>query len=844
MARNLEGGGHELDNGIIVSGEVYDKLDGKPEKKVDVKRIKRDKNIKDTNNEAVFEFGEQETLGNKEQARKQARIKKNNEKLRKKTEEGYAGGKNFRIKEKLNNDSGEEKDVVKEAVEDEKGLIKGENINDTQKEEAAEKLNIGKSKDKIVIVKGSKSPLEEGQIEVTSSEKIAEERERIAARFREKESNRATQEEKPEIIDVNNLEERQEMEELAKQLSPELKQEFLERNEEAMREGDEIALEKLRAENKELYNHSKDEFHLVQELDIKNTELKANFEKVSNRLSAMESAIEKSGQEFETKDDSKFEKVKKFFNNPKVKLAITVGLMGAAYTVGGGAPAILAFKPLLAKIGIGYIPYTYGVSSWGGGAIAGGAGRWLGEKFGLVKNEKDAKTAVKEVLENISAVGGSAVGGKNPASEQLPAGKMATEEKTEGKKSLAQWLTDKLRGRKELTLNEKRQMREIARKNNIDIIGTGMSEDEVLKDYEKRRQEITDKYKNDKNFKEILAELEKIAKSKGFEGIIIEEKQFHIANTVPDASGHILDESTADKVFVHKENTRSIIIGEEILNNIKNLFETDKEFAIKGFTSIIEHEKQHNEGSLQRLNVKKKDEYDKLPQNADFETVASINLKNNKESYPFEEMQTELQRINVEYKDADDFVESQANHYLTVHFAYQYDSFNFYRKHGFSTWKGFSEESSATRFIKPDLQKKIIARMEEMRQSLVEKYTKPFEDEAKNLEQFLVKSKAKEKGGKEIFDYFSKLSKLYDKSRTDFHETTYDYYLKDDDLKRIFDSMLDYLRKNNLTNKKEKAKIMLSIFYHGSADAEHTYSFKGKKDNVEWLGWKYKGFEK
>lgn len=442
MAKNLEGGGHELGNGMIVSEEFYDKLGGKPEKKIDVKRIKRDKNTKDINSEAGLGLGEEEILRDKERVRKHARIKKNNEKLRKKTESGYTGGSSLygeektiiadnSDKNKTNKESGwwkERRDVIKvkpdDVMEDLPKIKKNEAFQEGEKDEDAD---IIKSKNKkLVTWKGKESNLGEDEIYATD-EMVVEARERIAARFRAKESNQVAQGEKPEKIDTNNLEARQEMEELAKQLSPELKQEFLEKNEEATREGDEIALERLKAENKELYNHSKGEFRLIEELDIKNAELKANLEKVSNHLSAMESAIEKSSQEFETKDDSKFEKVKGFFNNPKVKLAITVGLMGAAYTVGGGAPAILAFKPLLAKIGIGYIPYTYGVSSWGGGAIAGGAGRWVGEKLGLVKNENDAKTAVKEVLENI----------KNSGNEERSVGETLTEEKigkTEGKK--------------------------------------------------------------------------------------------------------------------------------------------------------------------------------------------------------------------------------------------------------------------------------------------------------------------------------------------------------------------------------------------------------------------------
>lgn len=572
-------------------------------------------------------------------------------------------------------------------------------------------------------------------------------------------------------------------------------------------------------------------------LDIISEKNKKILELESN-LAAMENALKEKIEELTVKDATKLDKFKKFITNPKVKLAIGLGLIGAASVATGGGALVGAWL---------HLPYGLGISALGGTSNlttallgSGFIGRAYGDKIknGFRENMKEVLGIIKneEKTKNSESAG---AGGE----VKFESAENASEKPENKKEGFLNKIFGKF-GKKGLTLDKRRQMREIARKNDIDIIGTGMNEDEVFKDYEKRRQEITDKYKNDKNFKEIFAELEKLAKNEGFKSVIIEEKDFRIANTVPGASRRILDESTEDKVFLYTEKTKAILIGERVLGNIKNLFETDKEFALRGFTSIFKHEKQHDAGPLQRFNEKQLDRYAKLPKNADFNAVASINIKDNKELYPFEEMQTELQRINVEYKDIDDFIEAQANHYMALDFIYQPDSFNFYRKHRFGTDKGFSEESSATRFIKPELQKKIIARMEEMRQNLVEKYTKPFEDEAKILEQFLVKFKAGEKDGKEVFDYFNnKLLPLYNKGPWDFLEITYSGYLKDGDINKLSDFIIDYLRENNLIRERERARKILHLFYpHGLED--EIFPQEGKRENVEWLGWEYKGSKK
>lgn len=142
---------------------------------------------------------------------------------------------------------------------------------------------------------------------------------------------------------------------------------------------------------------------------IKNSQLEKAMDGANEQLLAIESKlndkiIEISAEEDKEKAHKTLTAVKKFLSKPKVRVAIAVGLMGAAYTVGGGAPVILALKPLLAKFGIGFIPYTYGISSWGGGAIAGASGRWLVEKIGLVKNKKDARDAVKDFAIDLKGV--------------------------------------------------------------------------------------------------------------------------------------------------------------------------------------------------------------------------------------------------------------------------------------------------------------------------------------------------------------------------------------------------------------------------------------------------------
>ncbi len=142
---------------------------------------------------------------------------------------------------------------------------------------------------------------------------------------------------------------------------------------------------------------------IIERTEKKLQEVTAKLDKMNDNLNKEEAKIV--AEENQEKAHKILTAVKKFVNNPKVKAAIAVGLMGAAWTAGGGVPAILTFKSLFAAANIPIIPF-HGASSVVAGAVGGAGGRWLLEKIGLVKNKKDAKELQKELIINVRGTSG------------------------------------------------------------------------------------------------------------------------------------------------------------------------------------------------------------------------------------------------------------------------------------------------------------------------------------------------------------------------------------------------------------------------------------------------------
>lgn len=292
---------------------------------------------------------------------------------------------------------------------------------------------------------------------------------------------------------VDNLEARQEMEELAKQPSPELKQEFLEKNEEYINAKEEQEIgdkdKKIIVKGEEINAVIDKNIDLAKE----NAKLRESIENLESKLAAMEAEIEKARKEYginevEAKNKTTIEKLKDFVDkNPKLTTMIALGVLGG-FGVGalGTTPLyFLAKEIILATTG-----KTIFVSAMGGLstplylAAGGGALHWFSEKIGLIKNKKGAKEILEELLENK----------KQPSSEppiETPA-KETEDIKDKTRKD------DKIdviegSGSEELTLEEKEKMRKIAKGNKIDIISPGAEvkdDGELIKKTERMKKPV------------------------------------------------------------------------------------------------------------------------------------------------------------------------------------------------------------------------------------------------------------------------------------------------------------------------------------------------------------------
>lgn len=297
---------------------------------------------------------------------------------------------------------------------------------------------------------------------------------------------------------VDNLEARQEMEELAKQPSPETLQEALEKNKEAMKGADEALLtygEPLIETQKQLIkNQEKEIAELKEGLE--------NAKKVESKLAAMENALKEKIEELTVKDATKLDKFKKFITNPKVKLAIGIGLIGVASVATGGGALVGAWL---------HLPYGLGISALGGTSNlttallgSGLVGRAYGDKIknGFRENMKEILGIIKN--EEKTSIQKSAEDGKNAGSEQRPADEIVAETHPETPAKETEDIKDKTRkddkidviegsGSEELTLEEKEKMRKIAKGNKIDIISPGAEvkdDGELIKKTERMKKPV------------------------------------------------------------------------------------------------------------------------------------------------------------------------------------------------------------------------------------------------------------------------------------------------------------------------------------------------------------------
>lgn len=260
------------------------------------------------------------------------------------------------------------------------------------------------------------------------------------------------------------------------------------------------------------------------------------------------------------------------------------------------------------------------------------------------------------------------------------------------------------------------------------------SENEIVKEIK------TKKYRFSEDFCKVISVLDEIAKKNGFSGgIDINEQEVYGNDKRTNVvSVNSISLHADEKDFIiYDPKTDTVSFGKDILDNIKYLFEIDKDLASKGIAEIIKHEKQHLEGIAREITEKGKTKTQEIVDieidkgNKDTESFVNIYHEIFNDSYPKTEFMTEVQRINNNiskivnegnYKDKeeiiDNFIETEAKQnfvaYVIYHGIDALENINF-------NSKSIKWQDSHFSFIKPNLQKRIFEQMEEMRPELIKK---------------------------------------------------------------------------------------------------------------------------
>ena len=252
---------------------------------------------------------------------------------------------------------------------------------------------------------------------------------------------------------------------------------------------------------------------------------------------------------------------------------------------------------------------------------------------------------------------------------------------------------------------------------------------------EKDDRELTDKYKESESFSETIKDLEEIIKREGFKGLVI----------LPEGNGIgtggfrdycISGDNIEDRIInLFRTDIEKVYIGEGFLKNIQDILKFDREFAVNGITNLIKHEKQHRSGPdlraeeeaikrTERVVNSQKDEIE------DRRTLGKLIIETLSEDYSQRALQAELQRVNANYKDLDEFIDSQARFHVFMdvinfgidnldNFEYDPDKDELRGVHF-----GFIKEKIENDGKEIELHKVIIKRMKEVKKDLDEKWRK------------------------------------------------------------------------------------------------------------------------
>ncbi len=256
---------------------------------------------------------------------------------------------------------------------------------------------------------------------------------------------------------------------------------------------------------------------------------------------------------------------------------------------------------------------------------------------------------------------------------------------------------------------------------------------DFVEEYHRNKREKTNFYRNSKEFGETVDWLDKAAKKEGFDGIYINDEEGRPAIWVPSQLLVLKKENGKEKGSIHYlgEEERRVDIGKWALGNIKKLCEVDEKLTKETMEIIMKHEKSHFLGAW--LLKKEREAIEGIMEEegekeCSKEDLGKRIIKRAKEVdekyYPPCEMQTELQRINADYSNEEDFIESEAKKHVVLDIiqkgfdrvekiSYDADKFRNYRDFHFA-------------FIKPEIRKKIFRRMEELRQEIMSKYKEKY----------------------------------------------------------------------------------------------------------------------
>lgn len=457
--------------------ELEEFLEGN--KKIDVKRTKKSGRKKgNEDNAAHLELAEQELKRKKEEEK----FARNRDKIEKKKNNGYDGGKNLRNTEKpekleiekTTDEKMPKAAVIQEAEKSDTGIkvlqdkpekdILEIDLQNRNKEIEIETLE-GEKKDweKHLITLDEKTnesmkfEREKGDSEYERSvrekieanrryanEKISEINAEIANLKEEKKEELVKQ---PDTISENGVNSEYQPESLMEGIIKNKRQTQWEVNQDIRKAAEsktqepaeklQETREKLKKEYKEIKSENPldDKDAKIAELEAEKADLEEKLTKAEARLTEMEvkdsekekmlitsiaETKEKMGLDSvktddETKNETNFEKIKNtlekvkdtFKKHPKASLMLVGGLYATGAFLAGasggvaGAPVYFGIKSLLLKAGFEgvFLPYMGGGSAVIGGYAAGAVSKWIMEKSGVVKSDKDVANAAKELIE-------------------------------------------------------------------------------------------------------------------------------------------------------------------------------------------------------------------------------------------------------------------------------------------------------------------------------------------------------------------------------------------------------------------------------------------------------------